>query len=184
MPWWCARATRQGMRDPAHREPAPVDAQQLAADEQWMQLALAEADAAEAHADVPIGCVIVGPDSKLLAAGHNRREVDADPTAHAEVVAIRTAAHRRGHWRLDGCTLYVTLEPCPMCAGAIVNARVKRVVFGAPDPKAGACGSLFNLVQDSRLNHRAELRAGVLAEEAAELLRAFFREKRSGKPLP
>ncbi|MGE3674003.1 MAG: nucleoside deaminase [Polyangiaceae bacterium] len=167
------------MRDPAHSEPAPVDAQQLAADEQWMQLALAEADAAEAHADVPIGCVIVGPDSKLLAAGHNRREVDADPTAHAEVVAIRTAAHRRGHWRLDGCTLYVTLEPCPMCAGAIINSRISRVVYGAADAKAGALDSLYSLGKDQRLNHRFEHRAMVLADESVARLRGFFAKLRA-----
>lgn len=152
-------------------------------DEAFMRAALAEAINAYEKDEVPVGCVIER-DGRIVGRGHNLREVLKDPTAHAEMLALTAAAEAVGEWRLDDCTLYVTLEPCPMCAGAIVNARVKRVVFGAPDPKAGACGSLFNLVQDSRLNHRAELRAGVLAEEAAELLRAFFREKRSGKPLP
>lgn len=164
-----------------HREPPSL--LQPPGDEAFMRAALAEAISAYEKDEVPVGCVIAR-DGRIVGRGHNLREALKDPTAHAEMLALTAAAEAVGEWRLEDCTLYVTLEPCPMCAGAIVNARVKRVVFGAPDPKAGACGSLFNLVQDSRLNHRAELRAGVLAEEAAELLRAFFREKRSGKPLP
>lgn len=150
-----------------------------ARDELWMREALREADAAEEHEDVPIGCVIVDQDDVLLAAGHNRREVDADPTAHAEVVAIREAARLRGHWRLDGCTLYVTLEPCPMCAGAIVNSRISRVVYGAADPKAGALDSLYQLGRDQRLNHRFEHRGMVLGDESVERLRSFFAKLRA-----
>jgi tRNA(adenine34) deaminase len=129
------------------------------------------------HDDVPIGCVIVHEDRELAAAG-NERELRQDPTAHAEVLALRAAADALGSWRLDGCTLVVTLEPCAMCAGAIVLARVDRVVVGAADPKAGFTGSLGNLVQDPRLNHRAELVAGVEAEASGELLRVFFRDRR------
>ncbi|MCA9633245.1 MAG: nucleoside deaminase [Myxococcales bacterium] len=148
-------------------------------DRHWMLQALAEADAAAAHADVPIGCVIVAPEGHLLAAGHNRREIDEDPTAHAEVVAIREAARRRGHWRLDGCTLYVTLEPCPMCAGAIVNSRISRVVYGAADPKAGAVDTLYQLGNDRRLNHRFEHRGMVMADESVMRLRRFFAKLRA-----
>jgi tRNA(adenine34) deaminase len=129
------------------------------------------------HDDVPIGCVVVHDDRELAAAG-NERELRRDPTAHAEVLALRAAAEALGTWRLDGCTLVVTLEPCAMCAGAIVLARIDRVVVGAADPKAGFTGSLGNLVQDARLNHRAELTAGVRADDCAELLRAFFRDRR------
>ena len=120
--------------------------------------------------------VVVG--GEVVATGHNRREVDQDPTAHAEVLAIRAAARDRGSWRLDDATLYVTLEPCHMCAGAIVLARLPRVVFGAVDPKAGAAGSLDDLLDDPRLNHRVDVTSGVLADECAELLRAFFRVRR------
>ena len=128
--------------------------------------------------DVPVGAVIArGPD--VIAAAGNARERLRDPTAHGEILALREAAVATGSWHLDGCTLYVTLEPCAMCAGAIVLARVDRVVFGTPDPKAGFAGSLGNLVQDDRLNHRVELTGGVLADECGELLRAFFRERRS-----
>ncbi|MDP9184242.1 MAG: tRNA adenosine(34) deaminase TadA [Actinomycetota bacterium] len=129
------------------------------------------------HDDVPIGCVIVRGDDRIAAAG-NERELRGDPTAHAEVLALREASSALGSWRLDGCTLYVTLEPCAMCAGAIVLARMDRVVFGAADPKAGFAGSLGNLVQDDRLNHRVELTAGVEADACGELLRAFFRDRR------
>jgi len=129
------------------------------------------------HDDVPIGCVVVQGDRELAAAG-NERELRGDPTAHAEVLALRAAAEALGTWRLEGCALVVTLEPCAMCAGAIVLARVDRVVVGAPDPKAGFAGSLGNLVQDPRLNHRAELTTGVEAEASGELLRAFFRDRR------
>ncbi len=130
-----------------------------------------------AHDDVPIGSVIVRGDERVAAAG-NERELRADPTAHAEVLALRSASAARSSWRLDGCTLYVTLEPCAMCAGALVLARIDRVVFGADDPKAGFAGSLGNLVQDGRLNHRAELTSGVEADASGELLRDFFRERR------
>jgi tRNA(adenine34) deaminase len=129
------------------------------------------------HDDVPIGCVVVQGDRELAAAG-NERELRNDPTAHAEILALRAAAEALGSWRLEGCTLVVTLEPCAMCAGAIVLARVVRVVVGALDPKAGFTGSLGNLVQDPRLNHRAELVTGVQADASGELLRAFFRDRR------
>lgn len=147
-------------------------------DDDWMGEALAEADLAEAHADVPIGCVIVGATGQLLARGHNRRELDDDPTAHAEILALRDASKVVGHWRLDGATVYATLEPCPMCAGALVNARIDRLVYGARDPKAGACGSLFRIPTDVRLNHRVEIIEGVMAKECGKLLTDFFRTKR------
>jgi tRNA(adenine34) deaminase len=139
-----------------------------------MRAALDEADRALAHGDVPIGAVVVGADGHVLGAGHNRREVDHDPTAHAEVLALRAAAHARGEWRLEGCTLVVTLEPCAMCAGAGVLARVDRLVFGAYDEKAGAAGSLWDLVRDRRLNHRLEVVTGVLEAECGAVLRRFF----------
>lgn len=142
-----------------------------------MRRALEVAHACLDHDDVPIGCVVVLDDQELAAAG-NQRELRGDPTAHAEVLALREASERTGHWRLEDCTLYVTLEPCAMCAGAIVLARVDRVVFGAPDPKAGFGGSLDNLLQDPRLNHEVELDDGVLAEECGDLLRDFFGERR------
>ena len=148
-----------------------------AGDEALMRLAITEAMLAEGHDDVPVGAV-VARGSEVVARGHNRRELDGDPTAHAEVVAIRAAADRLGSWRLDGCTLVVTLEPCTMCAGAIVLARVPRVVWGATDPKAGAAGSLWDVLDDERLNHRSEVTSGVLAEECGELLRSFFRARR------
>ncbi|MGZ4455708.1 MAG: tRNA adenosine(34) deaminase TadA [Nocardioides sp.] len=143
-----------------------------------MRRALAEARAALDTGDVPIGAVVLGPDGAVLGTGRNVREADADPTGHAEVVALRAAARERGEWRLEGCTLVVTLEPCTMCAGAAVLSRVERVVFGAYDDKAGAVGSLWDVVRDRRLNHRPEVVAGVLAEEAAALLDGFFREQR------
>jgi tRNA(adenine34) deaminase len=146
-------------------------------DERWMARAIEVAQACLAHDDVPIGCVIVRDGVELTAAG-NERELREDPTAHAELLALQRAAAATGHWRLEGCTLFVTLEPCAMCAGAIVLARVPRVVVGAPDPKAGFAGSLGNLLQDDRLNHRVELTAGVLADGCGEVLRAFFRERR------
>jgi tRNA(adenine34) deaminase len=129
------------------------------------------------HDDVPIGCVVVRGKERIATAG-NERELRGDPTAHAEVLALRAASEAVRSWRLDGCTLYVTLEPCAMCAGAIVLARIDRVVFGAPDPKAGFAGSLGNLVQDDRLNHRVELTPGVEAEACGALLRDFFRDRR------
>ncbi|MCQ0024653.1 tRNA adenosine(34) deaminase TadA [Streptomyces somaliensis DSM 40738] len=140
-----------------------------------MERALAEAERAALTGDVPVGAVVLGPDGTLLATGHNEREAAGDPTAHAEVLALRRAAGRLGEWRLTGCTLVVTLEPCVMCAGALVQSRVDRLVFGAVDEKAGAVGSLWDLVRDRRLNHRPEVVHGVLAEECAGLLTRFFR---------
>jgi tRNA(adenine34) deaminase len=154
-----------------------ADADGRSIDELWMRLALEEARRCSVHGDVPIGCVIVKGDRAVASAG-NERELRRDPTAHAEILALRGAAEDIGEWRLSGCTLYVTLEPCAMCAGATVLARLDRVVFGASDPKAGFAGSLGNLIQDERLNHRAGLQAGVLADECGDVLRAFFRERR------
>jgi tRNA(adenine34) deaminase len=148
-------------------------------DQVWMTEALAEARRAAGIGEVPIGAVVVR-EGEVLGRGHNRRETDGDPLAHAEILAIRQAASRMGGWRLSGCTLYVTLEPCAMCAGALVNSRVERLVYGAPDPKAGYCGTLGNLVQDPRLNHRLEMTAGVLEGESAALLRGFFAALRRG----
>jgi tRNA(adenine34) deaminase len=139
--------------------------------------ALAEANAAAAHGDVPIGAVVVHGGA-LVGRGHNRREVDQDPTAHAELLALREAAASLGRWRLDGCTLYVTLEPCTMCAGALVLARIDRLVFGADDPKAGAVGALYDIPRDPRLNHLVEVVRGVEADDCGEVLRAFFRDRR------
>jgi tRNA(adenine34) deaminase len=143
-----------------------------------MRLALDEAAKALPSGDVPIGAVVVGPDGEVIGRGHNVREAEADPTGHAEVRALREAAGAVGEWRLTGCTLVVTLEPCTMCAGAAVLARVARLVYGPADPKAGAVGSLWDVVRDRRLNHRPEVVGGVLADESAELLRAFFRTHR------
>jgi tRNA(adenine34) deaminase len=148
-----------------------------------MRLALDQARAADAVGDVPVGAVVVDADGVVLGSGHNQRESAHDPTAHAELLAIRAAAVSRGTWRLDGCTLVVTLEPCTMCAGATVLARLQRVVFGATDPKAGAVGSLWDVVRDRRLNHRPEVVAGVLADECQSLLRAWFGERRGASPL-
>jgi tRNA(adenine34) deaminase len=142
-------------------------------DEFFMRLALEEASVAAEHGDVPIGAVLVQGD-EVLARGHNTRELTADPSAHAEMHALRLGAGRLGSWRLDDCELFVTLEPCVMCAGAVVAARVKRLVFGAWDPKAGACGTLYNVPEDPRLNHRAQVTRGVLAGECAKLLAVFF----------
>ena len=147
-----------------------------------MRLALVQAELAGRRGDVPVGAVVLGPDGDVLAAGHNEREVTGDPTAHAEVVALRRAAAGRGRWRLDGCTLVVTLEPCTMCAGAAVLARVERVVYGAVDPKAGAAGSLWDVLRDRRLNHRPEVRGGVLEAACSELLLTFFAGQRDGPP--
>ncbi len=142
-----------------------------------MEIALAEARAAEAHDDVPVGAVVIR-DGVVIAARHNERELTGDPTAHAEMLAMRDAAAVVGTWRLDGCTLVVTLEPCTMCAGAAVNARVPHVVYAAADPKAGAGGSLFNLLAEPRLNHRCQVTHGVRADEAGALLKAFFAARR------
>ena len=144
-----------------------------------MGLALAQARAALDTADVPIGAVVVGPDGTILGTGRNEREATGDPTAHAEVVAIREAAAALGEWRLEGCTLVVTLEPCAMCAGAIVLARIPRVVFGAWDEKAGASGSVFEILREPRLNHWVEVFPGVREEECAQLLREFFGSRRT-----
>lgn len=146
-------------------------------DEVWMRLALEEAQRAAEAGDVPVGAVVVRA-GQVIGRGHNRREQDHDPTAHAEVLAIRAAAEVVGAWRLTGSTIYVTIEPCPMCAGALVLARIDRLVYGAADPKAGAAGSLWNIVQDQRLNHRLEVTAGVLEAECQDIIRSFFRERR------
>jgi tRNA(adenine34) deaminase len=145
-----------------------------AAWEAAMGAALVEARAALSTGDVPIGAVVLSPAGAVLATGRNVREADGDPTGHAELVAIRAAASVLGSWRLEGCTLVVTLEPCTMCAGAVVLARLERVVFGAFDPKAGAVGSLWDVVRDRRLNHRPEVVSGVRAAESTELLEGFF----------
>jgi tRNA(adenine34) deaminase len=144
-----------------------------------MEAALAVATEALALDEVPIGCVIVENSSgRILGRAHNRRLLDADPTAHAEILALRQAAAALGDWRLENCTLAVTLEPCPMCAGAIVNARIPRLIYGCADPKAGAVRTLYNLCDDPRLNHRVEILSGVLAEPCGRLLSDFFRQRR------
>jgi tRNA(adenine34) deaminase len=142
-------------------------------DEHFMQLALTEAERALQHDDVPIGCVVVAED-EVIAAARNERELRQDPTAHAEILALRAAAQSRGAWRLDDTTVFVTLEPCSMCAGALVLARVGRLVYGPQDPRAGAAYSLYNIVQDPRLNHGVTVSTGVCAQESAALLRSFF----------
>ncbi|MGH8874909.1 MAG: tRNA adenosine(34) deaminase TadA [Acidimicrobiia bacterium] len=142
--------------------------------EGWMRQAIDQARAAVDHDDVPVGALLVDGAGEVVAEDHNRREALQDPTAHAELLVLSAASRRLGSWRLDGYTLVVTLEPCPMCAGAAVNARVARIVYGAADPKAGAAWSFYNIPQDARLNHRCELVAGVLEEECASLLNAFF----------
>lgn len=147
-------------------------------DTHWMRAALAEAERALAHGDVPIGAVAVRGD-QIIGRGCNRREADQDPTAHAELLAIREAARAVGHWRLEGVTLYCTLEPCAMCAGAMVLARLPRLVYAAIDPKAGAGGSIVDLLRHPRLNHRVDVEGGLLADEAAEQIRAFFRGLRA-----
>ncbi len=144
----------------------------------WMRLAVEEARLAQDAGEVPVGAVVVDAAGEVVARGHNTRETDGDPTAHAELIAVRAAAVALGTWRLTGCTIVVTLEPCTMCAGAIVQARVARLVFGARDEKAGAVGSLWDVVRDRRLNHRPEVVSGVLAGESAELLRTFFQGSR------
>jgi tRNA(adenine34) deaminase len=146
-------------------------------DEYFMRLALREAERSVEHDDVPVGCVIAH-EGEVIAAAPNERELRGDPTAHCEVLALREAARRLGSWRLSGTVLYVTLEPCAMCAGAIVLARVPRVVFGADDPKAGAAGSVLDVLGEPRLNHRPDVAAGLLADESASLLREFFLTRR------
>ncbi len=147
-------------------------------DDDYMGLALREAGRARDEDEVPVGAVVVR-DGRVTGRGHNQRERLADPTAHAEMIALTAAAAEAGTWRLDGATIYVTLEPCPMCAGALVNARVGRLVYGAADPKAGACGTLYDIPRDGRLNHRLEVTGGVRAAECGALLTTYFREKRS-----
>jgi len=146
-------------------------------DERWMRRALDEARRAPAHGDVPVGCVVVR-DGAMVAAARNERELRQDPTAHAEVLAIRDSSIALGGWRLVGCTVYVTLEPCPMCAGALLQARPERVVYGAPEPVSGAAGSVVDIFRDPRLPTRIPVEGGVMAVEAADLLRAFFAERR------
>ena len=150
-------------------------------DEQGMRAALRDARAAAEADEVPVGCVIVH-DGAIIGRAHNQTETLQDATAHAEIVAIGAASTALGSWRLTDCTMYVTLEPCAMCAGAIVLARLPRMVYGAPDPKAGACGSVLDVIHERRLNHRVEVTAGVLADECGELLRAFFAKKRRRAP--
>jgi tRNA(adenine34) deaminase len=146
-------------------------------DEYFMRLALREAERALEHDDVPVGCVVIA-DGEVVAAARNERELRGDPTAHAEVLALREASARLGSWRLEDTALYVTLEPCPMCAGAIVLARVPRVVFATEDPKTGAAGSVMNVLDDPALNHRPAVAGGLLAAEAGDMLRAFFAARR------
>ena len=146
-------------------------------DERFLREAIAFARIAFSEQEVPVGAVVVR-DGHMIGRGRNRREALADPTHHAEIEAIREAAHSVGNWRLEGATLYATVEPCPMCAGAAVNARVSRIVFGCADPKAGYCGTLGNIPQDPRLNHRAIVEGGLLAEECGELMRLFFQARR------
>lgn len=148
-----------------------------------MRRALAQAEEAELTGDVPVGAVVVDGSGEVVGTGHNQRESAHDPTAHAEVLAIRAAAGARGSWRLDDCTLVVTLEPCTMCAGAAVLARLRRVVYGTADVKAGAVGSLWDVVRDRRLNHRPEVVSGVLAEDCERVLRDWFEQRRTGASL-
>jgi len=143
-----------------------------------MRIAIDQAKIAEENGDVPIGAVIVYKD-QIIAKAYNQREQLKDPTAHAEIIALTQAAAYLENWHLNGCTIYVTLEPCPMCAGALVLSRMDRLVFGCPDPKTGACGSLYNIVQDSRLNHRLEVTSGVLADECSQVLQEFFERRRA-----
>jgi len=146
-------------------------------DEHFMKLAIGQAQTAEENGDVPIGAVIVYQ-NKIIAKAYNQREQLQDPTAHAEIIALTQAAEFIGNWHLNGCTMYVTLEPCPMCAGALVLSRMDRLVYGCDDPKTGACGSLYNIVADGRLNHRLEVTAGVLAEQCRQQLQRFFARRR------
>jgi tRNA(adenine34) deaminase len=150
----------------------------------WMRQALAEAAQAAALDEVPIGCVIVHePTGRIVGRGFNRRILDNDPTAHAEILALRQAGRALGRWQLTDCALVVTLEPCPMCAGAIVNARLPHLIYGCDDPKAGAVRTLYQICQDPRLNHRVQVTAGILAEDCAQVLKGFFKNKRQTTPL-
>ena len=149
------------------------------ADIAWMQLALAQATLAQQLGEVPVGAVLVDAQGELLATGFNRTIIDHDPTSHAEIVALRAGAQQVQNYRLPGASLYVTLEPCAMCLGAILHARLARVVFGAPDPKTGVCGSVLNLALEKQLNHHTQVEGGVLAQECGDTLRQFFKERRS-----
>ena len=149
------------------------------ADLAWMQLALAQAAQAQQLGEVPVGAVLVDAQGELLSTGFNRTIIDHDPTAHAEIVALRAGAQQVQNYRLPGASLYVTLEPCAMCLGAMLHARLARVVFGAPDPKTGVCGSVLNLALEKKLNHHTQVEGGVLAQECGETLRQFFKERRS-----
>ena len=149
------------------------------ADIAWMQLALAQATLAQQLGEVPVGAVLVDAQGELLATGFNRTIIDHDPTAHAEIVALRAGAQQVQNYRLPGASLYVTLEPCAMCLGAMLHARLARVVFGAPDPKTGVCGSVLNLALEKQLNHHTQVEGGVLAQECGDTLRQFFKERRS-----
>lgn len=149
------------------------------ADSAWMQLALAQAAQAQLLGEVPVGAVLVDAQGELLATGFNRTIIDHDPTAHAEIVALRVGAKQVQNYRLPGASLYVTLEPCAMCLGAMLHARLARVVFGAPDPKTGVCGSVLNLALEKQLNHHTQVEGGVLAQECGDTLRQFFKERRS-----
>jgi tRNA(adenine34) deaminase len=165
------------LTDPYDAPDLPSSVPGAAIHDRWMRAALEEARVAAAEDEVPVGAVVVAA-GRIVGSGHNQREALNDPTAHAEMIALTQAAATLGSWRLDGCTLYVTLEPCPMCAGAILQARVPAVVWGAADPKAGAVASLYRLFEDRRLNHRVDHVGGVLADECGRMLSEFFRAKR------
>ena len=152
-------------------------------DERYMRMAIDAAQVAEENGDVPIGAVIVYQ-NQVIGRAYNQREQLKDPTAHAEIIALTQAASFVGSWRLHGCTIYVTLEPCPMCAGALVLGRLDRLVYGCPDPKTGACGSLYDIVRDERLNHRLEVTPGILANDCATLLQTFFQQRRNNNSRP
>ncbi len=158
--------------------PATTNAAISANDATFLRAAMVQARLAAEAGEVPVGAVIVGPDETILALGQNRVLRDSDPTAHAEMVALRTAGKSLNNYRLEGCTLYVTLEPCAMCAGAMIHARLSRLVYGAADPKAGAAGSVLSVLNHPQLNHQMQVQSGVLAEECSELLRQFFRQRR------
>jgi tRNA(adenine34) deaminase len=168
---------------PPEREFIPMEGRHRTLDEMWMDLALEEAKQCLEWGDVPVGAIVVREDEVLAAAG-NQRELTRDPTAHAELLAIRGASQKIGTWRLTGCSMYVTLEPCPMCAGAMVLARVERLVYGTRDPKGGFVGSLGDIVRDPRLNHHVDVTTGVRAAESTMLLKEFFAAKRPGSPKP
>ncbi|MCK5235449.1 MAG: tRNA adenosine(34) deaminase TadA [Deltaproteobacteria bacterium] len=150
-------------------------------DEEQMLRAISQAKRAEGVGDVPIGAVLTAPDGKVVARGYNRKEASNDPTHHAEIAVLRTASKKLGRWRLQDLTIYVTLEPCVMCMGALIQARIKRLVFAAPDPKAGACGSIFDISNDKRLNHSIKVTSGVLEDEASKMLKDFFKKLRESK---